>query len=125
MTFLEITLPGSILILAFVLKLFIDRTATAPELIAAMFELPVDIAFLATTLVAAFIISDQSGAGRGLVAFVIYVIGAVVVVVLWRRSHSLFIADRLWPAFGLSIIGYGLCAFGLFHAVGLLSGVAK
>ncbi len=122
---LEIALPGSILVLAFVLKLFVDRTATVPDLIAALFELPIDVAFLAIALVAAFTISEPSRAAEGLISFIIYVVGAVLVVFLGRRSHSLFFADRHWPMVGLTSVGYGLSGYALVHAVGLVSGIAQ
>ena len=60
MSALEIWLPGCILVLAFVLKLFVDRVAGVPDFIAALIELPVDIAFLAISLVAAFTISPST-----------------------------------------------------------------
>jgi hypothetical protein len=124
MSALEIWLPGCILVLAFVLKLFVDRVAGVPDFIAALIELPVDIAFLAISLVAAFTISDQSHTSKGLIAFVIYVVGAVIVVFLWRRSQSLFVADQHLPSAGVAILGYVLCINGLIYAVGLVSGAA-
>ncbi len=124
MNALEILLPGAILVLAFVFKLFVDRIATAPDFIKALLELPVDIAFLAISLVAAFTISNRSRAAEGLFAFVIYVVVAVLAVVLWRRSLSLFDADNHWSLAGVAILGYCICVFGLIYAVKLVTGAA-
>lgn len=125
MTLLEVTLPGLILFLAFVLKLVVDRTAGIPELIAAILELPVDVAFLATTLIAAFTLATKSPAENGLIDFVFYIVGSILVVVLWRRSARCFLAEQHLLTAGLSVPSYALSAYGLVHAVGLISGVAK
>lgn len=120
---LEIALPGTILLLSFLLKLFVDRTATVPDFISAIFELPVDVAFLATSLIAAFTLSlsDKAKIGEGLISFVIYVVGAVLIVVLWRRSLRSFLSDKIWISFLLTGFGYLLCVYGLVYAVNLVT----
>lgn len=119
---LEVALPGIILLMAFLLKLFIDRTAKLPDVIAAILELPVDVAFLATTLVAAFTISTKDAAANGLVAFAVYVIGAILIVVLWRRSHRSFEADAHLTSIVLAIASYIVCAIGLVNAISMIKG---
>lgn len=124
MNVLEIALPGTILLLSFLLKLFIDRTATVPDFISSIFELPVDVAFLATSLVAAFTLSmsDKVRVGEGLVSFVIYVVGSIFIVVFWRRSHRLFLSDKIWSSFFITVLGYILCGYGLVHAISIVTG---
>lgn len=115
-------LPGAILFLAFILKLFIDRTVTLPDFIFAVFELPVDIAFLATTFVAAFIITNDGDVSSGVLSFIGYIIGSVFVVVLWRRSRLFFEHDKLLISGLVAASSYLMCGFGLIYAVGLLAG---
>ena len=95
---LEIILPIALLALEFVLKLFIDRSATLPVLIRSVLELPVDISFLATSLIVAFTILSPSNSEEGLVRFVIYLIGTVLVIFGWRRSVAFFEQDHRWRA---------------------------
>lgn len=122
---LEIALPASILALAFILKLVVDRTATVPDFITALIGLPVDIAFLATSLIAAFAIADRSQAPKALVVFVLYIVGSVVAVFLWRRSLILFFADRYGGSVVFAALGYVLCGSGLLLAIGFVSGAIQ
>lgn len=123
MTIVEIGLPSAILVLAFLLKLFLDNSPTVTNIIAALFELPVDVAFLATSLIAAYIIlSDSSQVEKGLVVFVIYIVGAAIVIILWRRSLGFFIANRHLLSIITASLGYVICVTGIAHAIDLLSG---
>ncbi len=119
---IEILLPSAILLLAFLLKLFINRSVKAPDVIKSILELPVDIVFLALSLIAATIISGQLEVEVGLVLFICYIVGAVFVVIMWRNSEKLFEADRhmtMICAFGFSLL---LCVTCLYYAVVTLSG---
>src|SRR5690348_2591261 len=80
---LQVTLPATLIVVAFLLKLFVDRLASVADVISAVLELPVDVAFLATTLVAGFAIARPSDAGLGVSLFTMYIAAAIVVVVLW------------------------------------------
>jgi hypothetical protein len=59
MTSLQYILPIILLLLAFLLKLLIDQTANLPLFVRAIAELPVDVAFLAISFVAAYAIRHQ------------------------------------------------------------------
>lgn len=122
---LEIALPISLLLLAFLLKLFIDRTATLPFFIEAVLELPVDIAFLSTAFVVAFTISFPSKVKEGLFSFTFYIIGSIIVVFFWRRSRMFFEREKFFKSGLLAIINYILCLMALLIAVFLLSGKYK
>ena len=122
MDILEIALPASLLILAFLLKLLIDRTASLPYFIEATLELPVDIAFLATSFIVAFTISTPPKVREGLFAFTIYVIGSIIVVFLWRRSRTYFEKQKLGASFTLAVMNYLACVSGLVFAVQLVIG---
>ena len=117
---LEIALPVALLVLSFCLKLLIDRTATLPFFIEAVLELPVDIAFLATSLVIAFTIGTPGMVKEGLFAFTLYVIGSIVVVLLWRRSRGFFEKEKLILSLLLAIVNYGISVAALVYSIGLV-----
>ena len=90
---LDISLPVVLLVLAFLLKLLIDRASTAPIIIQSLMELPVDIAFLAMSFVVAYTIKAGDKFGEGLLLFIIYIISTIVIVFFWRRSNVYFESD--------------------------------
>ncbi len=90
MEHLEIILPLTLLVLAFVLKLAIDRNIEVPNLIQAICELPVDMIFLSISFLIAFTISEPKDPSAGLFYTIAFIVLAVVVVILWRKSLKLF-----------------------------------
>lgn len=122
---LEILLPIALVVIAFILKVFMDRSATAPLLIRSLYELPVDILFLSLSFSTAAIITTQSLAGKGLLYLFLLFIATLVVVVAWRRSILLFENDRKgWSAilFVVNAAGSGYC---LSKAISLLIGAPE
>ena len=96
----EIILPISILVLAFLFKLFVDRNADAPLIIKSTFELPVDIIFLTISFLAAFAIGKKTDNSEELTTLVIFIIVALINVLLFRRAITLFECGKK----GLSLI---------------------
>ena len=90
MEHLEIILPLTLLVLAFSLKLSIDRNIEVPNLIQAICELPVDMIFLSISFLIAFTISKPTDPSEGLFLTISFIVVAVPVVILWRRSLKLF-----------------------------------
>lgn len=121
MPWIEIGLPGTILGVKFLLKLFVDRTATVVDCVSAVIALPVDVLFLAVSLIAGFTLADPQHAKEGLLLFDIFLGLAVLTVVLWRRADSLFVSDRLvWTAV-VALLNFGISVSALFIAVGHLT----
>ncbi len=117
----EIILPGILLVLAFFLKLSIDREVDIPSSIYAMLELPVDVAFLATSFIAAFTISaTQPDSEKGFVYFICYVLLAGLAIFLWRKSSRQFDAGNHGSAIGISVINYLICSACLVRAIQLV-----
>lgn len=121
----KILLPSILLFMAFVLKLVVDQKAELPDLIRAVLALPVDIVFLATSLVVGFTIASPQRLNQGIPLFTGYLLVAVVHVLLWRRSERLFLADNFRWTIILSLVNYILCSIGLFYAVQLVSSTGK
>ena len=121
MASVQIGLPAAILLMAFLLKLFIDKTASNPDIIQALLELPVDVTFLAISFIAGFTISTPNRLQDGLLHFGFYLVGAILIVVLWRRSLRFFDSKRIWATISLGIFNFFLCAYGLLRAINLLT----
>ena len=115
------TLPAIILAMAFLLKLFVDRTASSAEIFMSLLALPVDIAFLAISLVAGYTIANPAQVTDGLIIFAIYITIVVLVVVLWRRSDRAFTADKHLAAIICGLINAFVCVYGLVYAVQLIT----
>lgn len=123
MNSLEIWLPVVLLVLAFLLKLLIDRASTAPIFIQSLMELPVDIAFLAMSFVIAYTINAGDGAAEGLLYFLIYIVCSIVIVSFWRRSNSYFEKDSLLMVGLLTSINYVASIAGVYMAINLVKEV--
>lgn len=90
MEHLEIILPVSLLFLAFILKLSIDRSIETPNMIQSICELPVDMIFLAISFLVAYTISNPSNPNNGLFYTISFIGLAVINVILWRKSLKLY-----------------------------------
>ena len=91
---LEVLLPMGLLVLAFLLKLFVDQSATMPQTIEVLYEMPVEVIFLATSFAIAYTLSSPTHTGRGLLYLLGFIGAAVIIVALWRRSSRLFFVNR-------------------------------
>jgi len=119
MEHLEIILPITILVLAFILKLAIDRNVEVPNLIQAICELPVDMIFLSISFLIAFTISKPKDPSEGLFYTISFIVLAVVIVILWRKSLMLFeTKNHLWIL--LLIINLFISVFSLLQSVDIL-----
>lgn len=117
----SIVLPGILLLLAFFLKLAIDREVDIPNSIYAFLELPVDVLFLSTSFVAAFTISAEPPNNElGFIYFASYLFVAAVVVFCWRKACKLFESGNHFGMGLLSLLNYLLCAACLVRAIQLV-----
>ena len=97
MEHLEIILPITLLVLAFGLKLAIDRSVEVPTIIQALCELPVDMIFLSISFLIAFTISKPTDPSEGLFFTIAFIVIAILVVIIWRKSLKLFeIKNGFW-----------------------------
>ncbi|MEW7867535.1 hypothetical protein [Aeromonas diversa] len=117
----EIILPGILLLLAFFLKLSIDREVDIPNSIYAFLELPVDVSFLATSFIAAFTISaTHPESEKGFIYFTVYLFLAGLAIFLWRKACRLFEAGKHKSTIGISILNYTICSACLVRAIQLV-----
>jgi len=118
---IKITLPFVLILIAFLLKLFMDRNATLPLVIRSLFELPVNIVFLALSFTTAFTISDPANLSSGMCALYILFATALINVVLWRRSITLYERSIYFWSSTLFVANSTIAGFVLYKSVGLLS----
>lgn len=121
MPWIDIALPGALLLTKFILKLIIDRSATLPDFISAILALPVDIVFLSASLLAGYVISSPSDIKGGLVLFVGCICLSLVVVFLWRRSDGQFTKDKYVAAGALGLLNMGVATATLAYSLSLLT----
>jgi hypothetical protein len=118
---LEIIMPIAVLVLSFLSKLFIDRSTTMPQTIESILEFPVDITFLAISLIVGFTISPTGNPRDGMAWFALYMIFAILIVFLWRRSVKCFDNGWSWWLLFCAIINYPLAIYALINAIQLVS----
>ncbi len=120
---LNIILPIALVFMAFMLKLFMDQSATIPLVIRSLYELPVNIVFLALSFTTAFTISAIQNTNLGMLHLYIFLIIALINVICWRRSVILFEKPYIyWSAF-LFIANGAISCFTLYKAIILLAPV--
>ncbi len=124
MTLLEVIMPVLVLGLSFMLKLFIDRSTTAPDAIVSTLELPVDIIFLSISLIVGFIIAPSGDAKSGLAWFAFYIFAAIFIVFLWRRSIKSFDSGSQKTVICLAGVNYFLAITALVNSIRLITGGA-
>ncbi|WP_420553277.1 hypothetical protein [Tenacibaculum aiptasiae] len=119
MEHLDIILPLVLLVLAFFLKLSIDRTIKAPNVIQAICELPVDMIFLSLSFLIAFTISNTSGTSKGLFFTLGFIVIAIIIVIIWRKSIKLYDSkNKLWVL--LLCLNLLISTFSLLHSMDIL-----
>lgn len=119
MEHLNIILPGILVLIAFLLKLVVDRNVEIPNTIQATFELPVDIVFLALTFSVAFTLADIKNQAYGLFYCFIGFAFSIIVVLIWKKTQKSFLEKTKWWIL-LLFINLCLAGFTVFKSVELL-----
>lgn len=96
MEHLNIVLPGLLVMIAFLLKLVVDRSVEIPNTIQAVIELPVDIVFLALTFSVAYTLTRSENQASGLFYAFVGIAFAIVIVLVSKKTQKLFISDNKW-----------------------------
>lgn len=122
---LNIILPIALVVMAFLLKLFMDQCATIPLVIRSLYEVPVTVVFLALSFTTAFTIAVPKNTATGLIHLFCFFIMALIIVVLWRRSMMLFEAEQgFWSAV-LFVLNGTLSGLVLFESITLIATQVK
>ncbi|MFY3705919.1 hypothetical protein ACOTD8_20340 [Achromobacter dolens] len=121
MPWIEIALPGVLLLVKFFVKLTVDRSASLPDFISAMLALPVDVVFLSASLTAAHVISSPHSLKEGVPIFAACLGLSLLIVFIWRRSESQFTKDRYATAGSLGLFNVLLSSCALIYSLSLLT----
>jgi len=120
MEHLNIVLPGLLLMIAFLLKLIVNQKVDMPKTIEALLALPVDVVFLALTFSVAFTLSSVENQREGLFYCFVGFIIAMVVVLFWKFSQSLFLEKRkIWVL--LLFLNLTLSGFAIYKSIEMLT----
>ena len=119
MKHLNLILPFILVIIAFLLKLVVDRKVEIPNAIQAIIELPVDIIFLALTFSVAFTLSTKENQADGLFYGFVGITAAIVVVLIWKKTQALFLKNSHWWIF-LLIINLSISIFCVRESIELV-----
>ena len=125
MLWIEIALPGVLLLTKFLLKLVVDRSATLPDLVSAVLALPVDIVFLSASLLAGYAISSTTNVKHGLPLFIACLCLSLLIVLVWRRSEEQFTRDKYWSTAILGLMNIVISGTTLVYSLSLLSAGAS
>jgi hypothetical protein len=118
---LDVCLPLILILMAFLLKLSMDRGVTFPLFICSLFELPVDVLFVALTFLTGYTISDIKHRDIGLVSLFATLFFTYLAIILWRRSLNNFDGTNYFRAASLFVINGSMAAYILYHVVLLLT----
>ena len=118
-------MPVLVLGLSFALKLFIDRSTTAPDFIVSTLELPVDITFLSTSLIVGYTIAPSGDPQAGLAWFGFYIFASIFIVFLWRRGIKSFDSGSKVTVVFLAGANYFLAITALVNSLSLITEVAN
>ncbi len=123
MGYLQVILPISLLILSFLLKFLIDRSASLPRFIEAGFESPVDITFLSLSFIVAFTLSFSENANEGLATFIIFLIFIIIFIFAWRESVNLYEQDHYVSSIIVGVLNFLVSVAGLVYSINLITGL--
>ncbi|WP_323813812.1 hypothetical protein [Cellvibrio sp. NN19] len=101
----SIILPIALLVLAFTVKMSIEREVDLPKALQSVIELPADMMFLSSSLVIAHILANAPNTGEGLLWFIGCVVLSIVVVLLWRKAETQLV-KKSWHAAWISFSSY-------------------
>lgn len=119
-------LPGSVLVLKLMFKLFADQSPRLVDLFKALITFPIDMTFLAFSFGAATLAHADGGPPnvKTVIALVLGgVICAFLTTKLCRLADGAFDRNRLWQSGFLAVIGYVIAAAVVYSslAVGALA----
>lgn len=119
MEHLDLILPSILVLIAFLLKLVVDRNVEIPNTIQALIELPVDIIFLALTFSVAYTLAAKENQVDGLFYGFVGFAFAIVIVLMWKKTQKLFLKGSYWWIL-LIFINLGISIYAVKKSVDLV-----
>jgi hypothetical protein len=113
----DYTLPGSVVALKFLFKLYIAQNVNKVDFFRAILNFPIDLAFLAISFAALVLPYMQVRQANPLSTkevlfwFVAYVFSAFVVTLLTKKSDHAFVLDKLKSSVAHMLLAYFISIF--------------
>lgn len=124
------------LVLSYVLKTYLNRQPNKVDKVKSLSEVPVDIMFTSTAFIIAYLVAkdgklnateNTNGQGldmnNSLLYFVVYVLGTIGVILLWRKCEDEISKPNNGEAFKYIGIEFLISVIALFYALIKLYGV--
>ncbi|QRG68554.1 hypothetical protein [Brevibacillus choshinensis] len=130
-----------VVVLAFILKLVIDRTSDHENVGIALLEFPVDLLFANFAFLSTYIaLANKASLAKlssgeikelpflatmqgGVALLVVYIILIVIVIICWRRSERLLLQKKIVRSFLLTLFSYFLTITGVVKLIQMISEV--
>jgi hypothetical protein len=122
---LEIILPTIILMLAILMKLLVNRSASIPLVVEAFFTLPVEMLFLALTFVSADAIENEKHTNTALATALALVAVGVIIVAIWRWGLSRLDKSKMFLSWALFVMNITISLAILIYVIRLITGEVK
>jgi chromate transport protein ChrA len=119
MEHLDLILPCMLVVIAFLLKLVVDRSVEASNTIQAIIELPVDIIFLALTFSVAYTLTKTENQADGLFYGFVGIAFAIIIVLIWKKAQNLLLKGSYWWIL-LLFINLGISVFAVKQSIDLV-----
>lgn len=122
--YMSIVLPGTLLLLQWLLKLSVDNSISRVGFTESVLLLPIDIAFLSLSFIAAFTLlaaerSLTEMVQVGLISIVVCVILGIITIITSKRSWRFFELDKNTPTIVSCLVSYIIALFMIVYSVSL------
>lgn len=122
--YMSIVLPGTLLLLQWLLKLSVDNSISRVGFTESVLLLPIDIAFLSLSFIAAFTLlaaerSLTEMVQVGLISIVVCVILGIITIITSKRSWRFFELDKNIPTIVSCLVSYIIALFMIVYSVSL------
>lgn len=121
MGYLNIILPGALVVIAFALRLVVDQRMELPDFIERVLEMPIELVFLAGSFVVAFTLENLANRDLGLLAFVLGFVVVIFIVWLSKRSVCAFEKGHYWRMGFFALLSYLPASGALAYSVYLIA----
>lgn len=120
---LDIVLPIILVLIAFLLKLVVDKDVKIADAIQASIELPIDLMFLAITFSVAATLSSVHAQEKGLLYSFVGIVIAILVVFISKKNIKYFTSNKKSKWVILLLLNLIISIYGVKFSVDLLTSI--
>lgn len=120
---LDIVLPIILVLIAFLLKLVVDKDVKIADAIQASIELPIDLMFLVITFSVAATLSSVHAQEKGLLYSFVGIVIAILVVFISKKNIKYFTSNKKSKWVILLLLNLIISIYGVKFSVDLLTSI--